>query len=988
MRDRSELLVWVRMYDGTSPPSAKVTLHPEGGGQPKKLKYDSNAGFYFSKGQPPGEYGLRVAAPKLEREERRVFLDGGNQEEVFYLAPPGVPFFFRGNVRIPLKEFPGLVGVALTKRPTDAEEKQLESYANGLGFSSVVIPAPVRDDMARVFEGGPSLPPWPRDLEDHPLVRKAGPVLFLGRDSLTFLTNELVVKFGPRISNHESTAILGRFNLTKLRALPYAQNAFLVYREGQAALDLLDVTRQLLEIDGEPVVYAEPNVVTTAVDTQTPPLDSLYGIQWSMPLAGLDKAWAKLESLDATKAFGDPDVLIAILDRGIESHAVGPNLEPKHPDFFGNVSNGQKKTLQFYNFAEMRPGNDGTFLTKHGCWVSGVAAALANNITAPFLNVEGIAGAAANCRILSLMRASSMSDTRLADAYIWTAGFDPGWTIDGVDYLPGMVFPAPLVRGADVINNSFARAFFDPPPSVLADALNYITALGRGGKGCVMVFSAGNGPVEMTTQSPLAAHPKTIAVAASTYQDEWATYSNFSVHGLDVCAPSGVTPIDPAHGIATTAPVNNGTLNGAGLPDPNGSYIDDFGGTSAAAPMVSGLIALMLSVNPDLTWIQVRDILRQTAKKNLPPPAVSPPRPNPAWDVFKPGYNAYYGYGRIRAGKAVQRAEDFIGDVGSLADTWIKEHLADVGDVPSHPMYSEDVWVRNLDPVVDAPPFDHQAPIPGQFNWVHAIARNRGEQPSSDVYVRLLVTRWAGTQFVYPDDFEPVIDPSPFPLTPGQMTPRSYLIGEKRIPSIPAGSFARVFARWHPDLMPPPLTHINGVAYSWAHPCLLADVTPHDGPPTTGNRTADNNNICQRNLTTVDPSSQTLAPLLFVVGHKRNQRRHLELEIVRKSSSAKVRLFIDYVDPETTQAVHRSAISNPSAYPITPVSWLGRTVFALPTARRALAPILRESGQYQWIALGALGLGQLPTGKHVIDVVQRSPGGRQQGLLRFEVVKP
>jgi len=66
------------------------------------------------------------------------------------------------------------------------------------------------------------------------------------------------------------------------------------------------------------------------------------------------------------------------------------------------------------------------------------------------------------------------------------------------------------------------------------------------------------------------------------------------------------TPLDtefPEHSSLIKGPMLGGSLG----------FVDSFGGTSAAAPMISGVVALMLSANPRLTWTEVRQILRETA---------------------------------------------------------------------------------------------------------------------------------------------------------------------------------------------------------------------------------------------------------------------------------------------------------------------------------------------------------------------------------------
>ena len=80
--------------------------------------------------------------------------------------------------------------------------------------------------------------------------------------------------------------------------------------------------------------------------------------------------------------------------------------------------------------------------------------------------------------------------------------------------------------------------------------------------------------------------------------------------------------------------------------DGTSDYIDDFGGTSSSTPGAAGTAALILSANPDLNWQEVRDIIKDTCEKI---------------DVAGGQYNTLghskkYGYGKVDADKAVQKA--------------------------------------------------------------------------------------------------------------------------------------------------------------------------------------------------------------------------------------------------------------------------------------------------------------------------------------------
>ncbi|HUR53852.1 MAG TPA: proprotein convertase P-domain-containing protein, partial [Gemmataceae bacterium] len=105
---------------------------------------------------------------------------------------------------------------------------------------------------------------------------------------------------------------------------------------------------------------------------------------------------------------------------------------------------------------------------------------------------------------------------------------------------------------------------------------------------------------------------------------------------------------DDLPGITTTDLV--GTAGDNKNASPGGDYNSDFGGTSAAAPEVSGVVALMLQVNPGLTWRDVKHILADTAVKNDPT--------DPGWVRNGAGHwvNHKYGFGQVDAAAAVRAA--------------------------------------------------------------------------------------------------------------------------------------------------------------------------------------------------------------------------------------------------------------------------------------------------------------------------------------------
>jgi subtilisin family serine protease len=188
----------------------------------------------------------------------------------------------------------------------------------------------------------------------------------------------------------------------------------------------------------------------------------------------------------------------------------------------------------------------------HGTAVAGVIAARTDN------HVGG-AGICWRCSILPvkvLGASGSGDDTLIAAGIVWATD-----------------------RGAKVINLSLGG----PGTSAeLTDAIGYATS-----KGAIVVAAAGNSGT--TTQFYPAADPRAISVAATTTGDQRYSWSNYGPW-VRVAAPG-----------CNVAPVLGGGYG-------------SFCGTSSAAPLVSGLVALELSAQPSATPQQMEQALASAAR--------------------------------------------------------------------------------------------------------------------------------------------------------------------------------------------------------------------------------------------------------------------------------------------------------------------------------------------------------------------------------------
>ena len=181
-------------------------------------------------------------------------------------------------------------------------------------------------------------------------------------------------------------------------------------------------------------------------------------------------------------------------------------------------------------------------------------------------------------------------------------------------------------------------------------------------------------PVLETNVAYPANHPSTFAVGASTDFDYRADYSQFGAT-LDFVAPSDG---GNAH-ITTTDRTGAAGYNAADGSE--GDYTFDFGGTSSATPLASGVIALVLSTNPYLTLADLRALLHATTDH--------------IGNVFydETGFNPFYGYGRLNADRAVKRARPNL-----IITAAVSPNPVVVGDTTTYTLS-----VRNNGPNISGP---------------------------------------------------------------------------------------------------------------------------------------------------------------------------------------------------------------------------------------------------------------------------------------------
>lgn len=187
------------------------------------------------------------------------------------------------------------------------------------------------------------------------------------------------------------------------------------------------------------------------------------------------------------------------------------------------------------------------------------------------------------------------------------------------------------------------------------DAIDTGIGTGRGGKGVVYTWAAGNGaPEDRSDYDGSANYQGVLAIGSLNSQGLRSSYSEPGANllvmafGGEQCAQHTTTTTD----VSGEAGSNNGTTSEddyAGKPN----YTRCMNGTSAATPEVAGVVALLLETNPNLGWRDVRAILAKTARKNDPG--------NADWVDNGAGLkvNHEYGFGVADASAAVAAARSW-----------------------------------------------------------------------------------------------------------------------------------------------------------------------------------------------------------------------------------------------------------------------------------------------------------------------------------------
>lgn len=418
-------------------------------------------------------------------------------------------------------------------------------------------------------------------------------------------TELMVVTVRPGV---DVTVLAAQYGYENLGVINLSTNQYLFRAIGQnSALDGTTAHHRAMTLAAQPGVLdaqAQFGQLRGSRSILTTLTDPMVKAQWHLNNTGQYRA---VPGNDArifeawNNGYTGEGVVVASVDDGV--FAAHPDLAPNY-DPAGS-----------YDFVDYHtdPTPNGTY--SHGTSVAGVMAAAADGANCGV----GVAFDAALSGV-RLPLNSNQTDAQEAMAL--------NYALQHNDIYNNSWGPLDTGKGGDM----------QTPGLLTRQALERGIFEGRGGLGAIYVWAAGNGRAnhDNVNADGYASSIYTIAVAATDNAGSASWYSEPGASIL-VNAPSS----GPAGGgIRTTAPAADGCT-------------DNFGGTSAASPLVSGVVALMLEANPHLTWRDVQHILVNSAERNDPE--------NLGWAQNGAGYwvNHDYGFGRVNANAAVNLAKNW-----------------------------------------------------------------------------------------------------------------------------------------------------------------------------------------------------------------------------------------------------------------------------------------------------------------------------------------
>ena len=361
--------------------------------------------------------------------------------------------------------------------------------------------------------------------------------------------NQILIRFKSTISPSDATNLIASYGTARVESYRIAPIHLIQITDG------MTVSQKLAQVRNDSrVLYAEPNYVVSIDRTPNDPgYPQLWGMHNSSGGGDISapEAWSR--------AIGSRDVIVAVIDTGIDYNHVDlkenmwVNIGEIPTNGVDDDGNGFVDDVYGYDFFNENgdPADD----HGHGTHVAGTIGAVGNNRV-------GVVGVNWRVRLMALK-------------FLGAGGF--GFYSDAI-----RAIQYAWMNGAKISNNSWGGYGFSQG---LYDAI-------AAARNANHLFCASAGNDANDNDGVFPAYPASfdldniISVGASDHSDAMTYFSNYGKNSVDLFAPGS--------GIYST-----------GL---NNTY-ETHDGTSMAAPHVAGTAALMLSINPDISYAVLKQMI-------------------------------------------------------------------------------------------------------------------------------------------------------------------------------------------------------------------------------------------------------------------------------------------------------------------------------------------------------------------------------------------
>ena len=591
-------------------------------------------------------------------------------------------------------------------------------------------------------------------------IRKAGLFAKLDNSGQSFMVpDEIIVRFETLPPPADLAAFLDEFkddyDLEELEQFTANTHRYL------ATVDTANQFKDAIQLATDMtrdsrVANADPNFATVIRPRSAGAGEPGFPLQWYHRNDGrystedadidTDRAWHFTE--------GSADTKITVIDSGFDID---------HPDLQENIDAAKAVDIVDTDATDLLPENIGFSSYMHGTNAAGVAAARGDNN-------RGYSGSCPQCTLILVRQGHEPT------------GFESQQAIDTA-----------TIEEADVLSISWEI----PNDDTAEETWETIQEAVDANVTVVMAMTNENLDNCVTQEDASypdgSAHPAAIAVSGVTDYDERSPYAGQALgHGtcMDVLAPTR----GGANGIHTTAVE---IVEGESM----STYWDNFGGTSAATPLVAGVVGLIKTIDPDLSPLVVQRILQDTADRVDPAHADY----SPVSGFSRPGGMPTHGYGRINAYEAVKLvATNAPSDVdvprgNNKMDLFMRDNATDWGNTerPSDVRFNSPRERYNrfrsmdikMDVNKDGPPvttsgqfeeFAGETPQPNIDATVYVRIRNRGPETVSNATLKLYWAVADGTLPLLPDEFW-----TNYPTDTTDASTAWQLVDEVTLPDIP-----------------------------------------------------------------------------------------------------------------------------------------------------------------------------------------------------------